>query len=948
VLEGALAGLDGRGQGVFQIAGEQGIGKTRLIAEVCAEAERRRYLVFSGRAIEFDPGEAFGVFVDAMDDYLATLDRRDLDDLVAEVAELAWVFPAFARLVEHPVGTMPAERYRAHQAVRALLDTLSRQRPVVLTLDDLHWADGASVELVSYLLRRPPRGRVLTVIAFRPAQLPKPFEAVLDASTRAPPVVRLDLDPLTPDEALQLLEPDVAPAVRDELYRLSGGNPFYLESLARAASVVPARTPPANGTIVIAPVPVAVQRALTDELAALPDRAHALLQGAAVVGDPFDVGLAAAVGQVPLGDELAALDELLAADIVLPSAMPLRFGFRHPLLRHAVYESAPAGWRIGAHARAAATLATLGASAVSRAHHVERSAHTGDAAAVAVLIEAGDATVGRAPATAALWYEAALRLMPETPDERPRRLDVLVALAPALAAIGRLEQSRTALLEALELAAPDDDTMRLSLVARCANVELLLGRHRDADARLHRALAAPPDPLSVDIAALHIAHSLASRYEGAFEAMRTSAQEAYIAATACGQRALQACAATLLAHAQAEVPRPDSGDEVVGLAATLVDQLSDEELATSIDAALIIGRTEIHVDRFDDAARHIERGLAIARATGQGQLLVPLMLGRVVLRCLQGHLPEASELVESAVDAGRLSGLAQLLAWPLQTQCWVVTDRGDVESALEYGEESLRLARKLDQRWILALAGATLGTTRLEAGEPETCRHHVLDAAGGPDLPFMSIQHRCWAYEVLTRADIALGRLDDAAGWAARAEATAIPERPRADAAALQARAAVHLATGDAAGAAELALNGAMTADAVGARVLAGRLRSLAGRALAEAGQSNEAIAALDRAEAELAACGAARYADQAARELRRLGRRVIRTGRRSEDGLGLSRREMEIAQLVADGKTNREIAAELFLSNRTVESHLSRVFAKLGVSSRAAVGSVLARRTRE
>jgi DNA-binding CsgD family transcriptional regulator len=164
----------------------------------------------------------------------------------------------------------------------------------------------------------------------------------------------------------------------------------------------------------------------------------------------------------------------------------------------------------------------------------------------------------------------------------------------------------------------------------------------------------------------------------------------------------------------------------------------------------------------------------------------------------------------------------------------------------------------------------------------------------------------------------------------------------------LQARAAVRLAIGDALGAADLAQSAATTADVVGARVVAGRSRTLAGRALARAGRSNDAILWLDRAEAELSACGAARYADHAARELRRLGRRVTRTGRRAADGLQLSRRELEIAELVAQGKTNREIAAELFLSTRTVESHLGRIFAKLGVSSRAAVGGMLARRAHE
>jgi ATP/maltotriose-dependent transcriptional regulator MalT len=780
-------------------------------------------------------------------------------------------------------------------------------------------------------------------MAFRPARMPNRFARVIGASARQSPVVRLDLDPLTLEEARGMLDPGLARSVCDELYRLSGGNPFYLGALARAerrGSVVGS----AVGTRA-ALVSGALQGVLVEELAVLSPRARTLIQGASVVGDPFEVGLASTAGGWLEGDELAALDELLDAGLVRPTTIPRRFEFRHPVVRHAVYEAAGPGWRIGAHARTAAALAAEGGGVALRAHHVERSARPGDASAAALLIEAADAAAGRAPATGAQWYEAALRLMPETTAERPRRLEVMIALAQTLLAIGRLADSREALLDALALVAPDDDARRVALIGRCAYVELLLGRHRDADARLGRALADLPDSSSGEIAALHIARSLAARYTGDVEGMRACAQDGFEAAAACGKRSLQACAAALLAHAQAELPPAGSDDEVVVLAATLVDQLTDEELATCVDAALNIGWAEHLVYRFDDAIRHVERGLEVARATGQGQVLMPMTLCQVAVRGLQGRLREASDLAESAVEAGRHSGVAQLLAWPLQVQCWVATDSGDIEAALTSGEESLLLARQLDQRWISANAGATLATVRLAAGDPERCRRDMLAAGGGPELPFLGIERGCWAYEVLARADLALGRVKDADGWAARAEAAALPTRPRGTTAALQARAAVLLASGDGATASKLALAAAATAETVGARIIAARSRTLAGRALAAAGQRAEAIVQLERAEAELRACGAVRYADEAARELRRLGRRVVRRGRVGAAGdTGLTARELEVAGLVTAGKTNREIAAELFVSEKTVETHLAHAFAKLGVSSRASLAGVLAR----
>ena len=162
-----------------------------------------------------------------------------------------------------------------------------------------------------------------------------------------------------------------------------------------------------------------------------------------------------------------------------------------------------------------------------------------------------------------------------------------------------------------------------------------------------------------------------------------------------------------------------------------------------------------------------------------------------------------------------------------------------------------------------------------------------------------------------------------------------------------RARAAVALAAGEAEAAAQAALASAATAEAIDARIEAGRARTLAGRALAAAGDRARAANELEKAFAELDACGAARFREEAERELRRLGRRFHR-GRAAgtaENGVAsLTRREREIAELVRDRKTNREIAAELFLSEKTVETHLRHIFDKLGVSSRNSVARALER----
>src|SRR5262245_9672525 len=159
----------GEGQSAaLELVGEPGIGKTRLLGELAARADAGGYLVLTGRAGELELDLPFWVFVDALDEYVHGLDPHRLDRLDRDVrAELATVFPSLARLATGRRTAIQHERYRSHRAVCTLLETLAETQPLVLVLDDVHWADPASVELLGALLHRPPAARVLIALAVR-------------------------------------------------------------------------------------------------------------------------------------------------------------------------------------------------------------------------------------------------------------------------------------------------------------------------------------------------------------------------------------------------------------------------------------------------------------------------------------------------------------------------------------------------------------------------------------------------------------------------------------------------------------------------------------------------------------------------------------------------------------------------------------------------------------
>ena len=952
LLEGTCAG---EARFLF-IAGEPGIGKTRLLAELLARAGERGCLALHGSAAEFERELPFGLVVDALDEYLESLDPHAFQRLAGDdVTELAGVFPALRSLDrgsdEPPAAstrlgrvradpTSAAERFRAHRAVCGLLEYLATRQPVVLALDDLHWADGASRELISHLLRRPPRAAVMLAATCRRGQTDRAVMSTIERGMRG--VDRgIDLGPLPRAQAHALVG-ESRSAEYERLYEASGGNPFYLLELARMGE--PRASAGGGG------VPAAVARAIAGELDSLSSRGRGLAEAAAVAGDPFELDLAAVTADMAERDALESLDELVDHDLVRSTQVPRRFRFRHPLIRRAVYESCSPGARIAAHRRSAHALAARGAPATTRAHHIEHSARHGDMAAVAVLREAGEAAAKRAPVSAARWFEVALGLLPED-AERSQRVGLLTSLATAQAATGRFEDSRAALLRSIDLAPGDDTTLRVRLIGACAGVEQLLGHHEEARARLIAALSGLSDTSSRQAVELMLHLAAGDFYRMDYAGKRGWGERALGVARALDEP-LTAASLAVLAVATAFTGSVAEAEAYRSQAAALVDALPDDELADRLDALTSLSAADLYLHRYADAASHAKRGLALARGTGQGEVAPFLIPVLVTVLHTTGRVSEAADLLDDAIEAARLPGNPEALGWNLLSRAYVAVAAGDLELALGTAQESVDVTRELDDRLVSTYAKWALGSALLENGEAGRAIEVLVTAAESKDLPRIPEPWRAHYFELLTRAWLTLGRPPEALQTATKA--ATIAERvalPAATAMADRAAAAVALGSGDPVTAADRALAAAAAAEESGARVDAARARTLAGRALAAAGEHDRAIAELETAARELGICAARRYRDQAEHELRKLGRRFARRTRpREPDGAGLDTltdRELEVARLVVDRRTNPEIASALFLSEKTIETHMRNIFRKLDVSSRADVARTVERAER-
>ncbi|MGC0416017.1 helix-turn-helix transcriptional regulator [Embleya sp. AB8] len=889
------------------IDGPAGIGKSRLLAELGERASGRGDRVVQGRATEFEQVVPFGLFLDTMD-------------------ALPGLSTAAERTDDGRWAPSDVEQHRLYRRFREALHTLADQGPALwVVLDDVQWADEASLGLLEFLLHRPPTHRVGLVLAHRSGMCPPRLAHALARLARPPK--RLRIPPLAPAD-LDLLLPHVRPGRRRILAEASAGNPLYLKLLADfpapAVDALVGRTPAVEDAVA-----ALMHDTIQADLSRLTPDERLVVQAAAVGGPEVGPDLAAAIAELPEERVLATLDRLTDRGILV--AGDDRFGFGHPLQRAAAYRLAGPGWRIAAHRRAAVHLTRCQAPLMSRAQHLEHSLRPGDQATCAVLTEAAESALSSAPATSAHWFTKVLAALPHHQGTAELRVRIQLLLGRALLASGRLDAAGRVLQELLDRVGPHHRET-ITLLAQCNRIQ---GRSRPAYALLEATAADADGPdhalILIELATLDL---MDGRVDLGLERARSlgrgqHAQDPVVHAAAGTFRALAAAGHGDIDRAGAELAAADRA----------VDAMPEDGLRRILDAVVPpLTWTAYLLEHHDRAMYCLDRAVRVARTYGHNYALPHLYTIQACTLTRLGRLGEALEAAEDAEESARTFGAGDMLAMAravrLRALLW--TEGPD---AVRGPWEQTRRMPGPDSQWFALSVTTMLLDVGLQLGmDPPPDVGTLLDLhqdrQRDPMLPTR------WSQAA--RFALASGRQDRAVQCADHAVTVAEEMGLSGQlGTALLARSRLADALKDPIAAGLDAARAAGCFEAAGQPIQVGQAHLWAAEVADHADRADDARTALGLARALFRTHGATWLETRAARAARQLAAR-----RPARDGAGppvLTERESQVAEFVAQGLTNQEIGARLFLSPRTVETHVTRLLAKLGVSSRAGIARRLA-----
>lgn len=907
--------VDGRG-GFTVVEGPAGIGKTTLLDELSAAAAAQGVAVLRARGGELERDHPLGVAQRLLDAAI-----RD-PTIVADAGAAAE--PAVAALDRIGDGTGAVPGFPVLHGCWWLVQALASRRPLAIVVDDLQWVDPASQHVLGHVATRLDELPVLLVAAVRD---PDPdVEAVDPPLARTPRRATVSPAPLGVADAGRLvgreLDAAVGPDIARACHEVTGGNPFLLTALTRALRD---DTAPPSAERIRALAPRSVSRALLRRLGGHGSAPLALARALAILAEDSDLGVAAAVAGLDPDAAAEAADVLVRAD-VLTDAHPLRF--RHPIVRAAIRADTGPGERCRLHAAAAERLLTTATPAVDVAVHLLHVPTGGAATTAAVLLDAGrDATRRGAPEEGLRFLE---RSLAEPPDDETRP-DVLAALAEA-GLHARLDLP-TAGQRLAESAATTVDPGRAverwlllaQLVAVGRGIPVAVATLEEA----MRRMDGHPDArrrVAVDLVGKALLHpDTRARAEAlAREAPGVLGGDATIDRL---ERCNQAWALALGGAPAVEV---------VALAGpTLARGATSRETGPSAPVYQAIAALS-QVDAIDEALACADTAVAVARGRHQTLGLYGALGTRASIHWRAGDVRACADDASASLDLPGVPGPFRIVSAGWLALAQLAADDTDGAAATLDAVADVPVIENVNSHVVEAARAALL----VARGDHERARERFDDldrrrrASGTRALLPWRGEHV--AVTVRSGDHVA---------------ATALVAELAADAAAIGTPAGRGLALRSRARIAddrEAAI--ALLRDAEGAlrrspcRLLHAEGLVELGMAIRRAGRRAEARPVLEQGLQAARRCGALRLAGRAHDELTVAGARPRRLQFSGADALTPS--ERRIAVLAASGRTNRAIAQELYVTPKTVENQLGRVYRKLGIASRSeladALGSVL------
>jgi DNA-binding SARP family transcriptional activator/tetratricopeptide (TPR) repeat protein len=648
-LEQAWAEAVAGAQRVALITGEPGIGKTTLAAELARRAHAQGGAVLLGRSDE-QGLVPFQPWIEALERLLDALPAADADHwLTAHDGALARLLPARSP-AQGSAGGGPRQRYLAFELVRALVDDVAARRPVLLVLDDVHWADADSLALLRHLARSASRTRLLAVLCARQTELEPAATLMLAELRREGPLVHVGLAGLDDDAVAALLARRTGVSDRESARRYrarSGGNPLFLDELLREAQE--------SGEDAAGP-PAGVREVIARRLARLDDATLRALEVAAVHGLEFDVSALARVEGRPVVDVLEALDGAIEAALITATDRRGRYAFAHALVGETIAGAMPASRRARLHLQIADALADrhdageVGAGEVVR-HLRGAGPLAGDERHAGwELAAAREATAALAHSDAAAHYEAALAARSRAHD--PERGEMLLALGHAHDRAGRRGQARTAFLEAAGLARSigDPELLAGAALGHGGMAVVIAAADPETVRLLEEALAAAPAADPATSARLLARLSVELYYTDAARARELSAL-----AVEHAQRADDAAAlAAALNARRVALWFPQHADErlaVCGAMVAAAEAAGDREAMLQARNWRVVDLLEL--GRVREAAAEIDAYAALADAVALPHFRWYVPLWRGTLALLAGRWDDAARLSEQALALAR-------------------------------------------------------------------------------------------------------------------------------------------------------------------------------------------------------------------------------------------------------------------------------------------------------